>query len=68
MQVMYERCCGPDVHKKTVVACLFTVDATGHVAKEIRTFPTMTHDLLAMVDWLTAAGCTQVAMKSTGVY
>ncbi len=68
MQVLYECCCGLDVHKKTVVACLFMVDATGRVSKEIRTFSTMTHELLALADWLAAAGCTHVAMESTGVY
>ena len=45
MQVLYERCCGLDVHKKTVVACLFSVDTMGQVVKEIRTFATMTQDL-----------------------
>lgn len=50
MQVLYEGCCGLDVHKKTVVACLFTVDAAGRICKEVRTFPTMTQDLLALAD------------------
>jgi transposase len=56
------------MHKKFVVACLLTTSAEGHVQKESRTFSTMTHDLLAMLDWLQAAGCTRVAMESTSSY
>jgi transposase len=68
MQITYERCCGLDVHKQMVVACLLTRDAAGSRCQEIRRFSTMTHDLLALADWLTAAGCTTVAMESTGVF
>jgi len=68
MDVLYERCCGIDVHKKMVVACLITPDATGTPTKETRTYGTMTADLLEMQDWLVDAGCTHVAMESTGVF
>ncbi len=68
MDVLYERCCGIDVHKKMVVACLITPDATGTPTKETRTYGTMTADLLEMMDWLVDAGCTHVAMESTGVF
>src|SRR5438067_6071162 len=68
MEVLYPCCCGLDVHKKTVVACLLTTEPNGKVQKEVRTFTTMTQDLLALADWLTAAGCTHVAMESTGIY
>jgi len=68
MDVLYERCCGIDVHKKMVVACLITPDATGTPTKETRTYGTMTADLLEMLDWLVNAGCTHVAMESTGVF
>jgi transposase len=67
MDVMYSHCCGLDVHKKIVVACLLTPGADGKPTKEIRTFSTMTVDLVALADWLAAAGCTHVAMESTGV-
>jgi transposase len=67
MEVIHERCCGLDIHKKTVVACLI-VPGPGGPVKEIRTFGTMTEDLLALADWLGAAGCTIVGMESTGVY
>jgi transposase len=68
MHVVYERCCGLDVHKKVVVACLITLTANGQRQKEIRSFGTMTHDLLKLLDWLRAAGCTHIALESTGVY
>jgi transposase len=76
MNVVYERCCGLDVHKKSVVACLITPGSgsqgtptpNGSLNKEIRTFGTMTADLLALCDWLHSAGCTHVAMESTGIY
>ena len=68
MDVLYERCCGIDVHKKTVVACLMTPGTGGAPSKETRTYGTMTADLLELMDWLVDAGCTHVAMESTGVY
>jgi len=68
MDVIYPRCCGLDVHKRGVVACLVTPGADGVPSKEVRTFTAMTDDLLALSDWLAAAGCTHVAMESTGVY
>lgn len=68
MEVLYERCCGLDVHKKTVVACLLLPGPHGQPSKEKRTFGTMTGDLLAMADWLEGSGCTHVAMESTGSY
>lgn len=68
MEVVYRRCCGLDVHKKMVVACLLSLDERGQRQKEVRVFTTMTQDLLALADWLAAAECTQVAMESTGVF
>ena len=66
MEIVHRCCCGLDVHKQTVVACLRRVGADGRRSKELRTFGTMTDDLLALADWLRVAGCTQVAMESTG--
>jgi transposase len=68
MDVVYARCCGLDVHKRTVVACLIVPGPRGRPEKTIRTFGTMTADLQALADWLAAAGCTHVGMESTGVY
>jgi transposase len=68
MRVEYERCCGLDVHKETVVACVIVPDAAGRAAQETRTFGTMTEELRALAAWLRAQGVTQVAMESSGVY
>jgi transposase len=68
MDVLYARCCGLDIHKKTVVACLISGAQGPPPQKEVRTFRTMTAELLLLADWLQAAGCTHVAMESTGVY
>jgi transposase len=68
VEVVYERCCGLDVHKQTVVACLLVPGTGKQPRKEIRTFGTMTDELLQLGDWLAAAGCTHVAMESTGIY
>src|SRR6266576_1307027 len=68
MDVVYTRCCGIDIHKKSAVACVIVSQAKGPPRKEIRTFGTMTDDLLALADWLAAEGVTHVAMESTGVF
>jgi transposase len=68
MQVLHERCCGLDVHKKTVVACVLITQPEGAVRRQVRTFTTMTADLLALADWLDGLGVAQVAMESTGIY
>src|SRR5260221_3176945 len=65
MEILYARCCGLDIHKRTVVACLFVPGAEGTPTKEIRTFGTMTNDLLALSEWLAAAQFSHVAMEST---
>src|ERR1051326_1838208 len=68
MDIIVERCCGLDIHQATVVACLLSNIAGKKPLKVIKTFSTMTRDLLALRDWLLEAGCTAVAMESTGVY
>ena len=68
MDMIYEVCCGLDVHKRTVTACLRTAGSHGERRGAVRTFGTMTRELLELSAWLTSAGCTHVAMESTGVY
>jgi transposase len=68
MDVLHGCCAGLDVHKKTVVACVRRVDPAGKVSKNIKTFATMTGDLLNLSDWLAAQGVKVVAMESTGSY
>jgi transposase len=67
MEVINKRCCGLDVHKDTVVACLMIREG-GKVHKEVRTFLTMTVDLVVLHDWLKSHQVTHVAMESTGIY
>ena len=67
MEVLYRRCCGLDVHKETVVACLRIVSG-GEIVREVRTFETTTASLIALSEWLAENGCTHVAMEATGVY
>jgi transposase len=67
MQVLYPRCCGLDIHKKTVVACVLLTGQDGTLHRFVRTFGTMTADLLALGDWLRFHQVTHIAMESTGV-
>ena len=68
MEVIYPCCCGLDVHKREVVACVVSTDRDGTPHKEVRAFATMTPDILALADWLGAQEVSHVAMESTGVY
>jgi transposase len=68
VDTLYPRCAGIDVHKNNVVVCVRCCERPGKVAEEVRTFSTMTADLLALSDWLAEHGVTHVAMESTGVY
>jgi transposase len=68
MEVIYPCCCGLDVHKKSITACVLWAEAKGKSRKEKRRFGTFTHDLLQLADWLGESGVTHVAMESTGVY
>jgi transposase len=68
METIHERCCGLDVQKKTIVACLRISGPRGAPTRALRTFGTMPEDLLALADWPAGHGITHVAMESTGVY
>src|SRR5262249_45721232 len=68
VDTLYPRCAGIDGHTNNVVVCVRCCERPGKVAEEIRTFSTMTGDLLALSDWLAEHGVTHVAMESTGVY
>jgi transposase len=63
MEVVHARCCGVDVHKRTVVACVRSPEG-----QQTRTYGTTTGELLELADWLLACGVTHVAMESTGVF
>ena len=63
MEVVYRCCCGIDVQKSLIVACLRTGGK-----QELREFGTMTCEIKALANWLTKAGCEMAAMESTGSY
>jgi transposase len=67
MEVVYPCCCGLDVHKASITACVLWADR-GRARREKRRFGTFTRDLLELGDWLRACGVTHVAMEATGVY
>jgi hypothetical protein len=67
MDRVVERCCGLDVHKASVSACV-RVAAGGEIRQEIREFATTTRGLLLLSDWLASFGVTLVGMEATGVY
>jgi transposase len=68
MEAIIDRCCGLDVHKETVVACVLTARPAGRARRQIRTYGTTTGELEQLRDWLRETGCTHVGMESTGVY
>lgn len=68
MERQLERCCGLDVHKETVAACVRIGGRAGRATQHVQTFRTTAGDLLVLRDWLAAHAVTHVAMESTGVY
>jgi transposase len=68
LPVVLPICCGLDVHKKTVTACLLKLRASGKSVKVQRDFGTTTPQLRQLANWLRREGCQHVAMESTGVY
>jgi transposase len=68
LSVVYPVCCGLDVHKKHVSACLLHTDESGEIISEIREFQTFTDDLMNLRDWLVTHDCPIAAIESTGVY
>ncbi len=68
MELVNKRCCGLDVHKSSITACVIIAEPDRKRIKQARSFGAMTCDLLALVDWLQELGVTHVAMEATGVY
>lgn len=68
IQIIHPICCGLDVHKDKISACLITVNEVGKEEHELREFSTFTKDLYEMKKWLNENHCPVVAMESTGVY
>jgi hypothetical protein len=67
ISVCHPICCGLDVHKDIISACLIFVDESGEDISEIREFRSFTADLQSLRDWLLETGCPIVAMESTGI-
>jgi len=68
MDVLYPRCCGIDIHKKSITVCVLIRESGRKEQKQIREFGTTTSAILSCGDWLRDLGVTHVAMESTGVY
>jgi len=66
--VVHEVCCGVDVHKRSISACLTFSDEKGEEQSELAEFQTFTDDLIRFKEWLLERGCPVVAMESTGSY
>ncbi len=67
MEIVLPRCCGIDVHKKSLVACVRLLGPQGTVTRQVRTFGTMTEELRQLAAWLRAEAVTHAAIESTGV-
>lgn len=68
LRILFPRCAGLDVHKRSITACRRWTKRNGQVVVETRTFGTTTPELLLLLNWLLEFGCTHVAMESTGEY
>ena len=68
IRIVHPICCGLDVHKESVSACVLFPDDKGEEQCDIKVFGTFTDDLTHLRDWLATHNCPVVAMESTGVY
>lgn len=68
MQVLYRRCCGLDIHKRSITACILNADGSPDKIVKKREFGTYTEALRKLRFWLYANKVTHVAMESSGVY
>ncbi len=68
VEIVYPVCCGMDVHKSFVVACIAVTDERSHTQHHIKRFSTFTGDLRRLADWLASFGCRDVCMESAGKY
>lgn len=68
LSVLHPICCGLDVHKKSISACIITGDKNGNLEYEIKEFTTFTDDLILLKEWLMSNKCPVAAIESTGIY
>ncbi len=68
VEIVYPVCCGMDVHKSFIVACIAVTDERSHTEHHIKRFSTFTGDLRRLADWLASYNCRDVCMESAGKY
>lgn len=68
MEALLETCCGLDIHKEEITACLLTGGLNTKPSAAIRTFSTMSSGLQDLKEWLEKSNCNHIAMESTGIY
>jgi len=68
VSVVHPICCGLDVHKESISACLLVTGADGRESSELKQFGTFTADLRRLLDWLLEHDCPVAALESTGIY
>ncbi len=68
LKIVYPICCGMDVHKNFIVACIATTNNVGITTYKRRRFSTYTRDLHLCAKWLLENNCKDVCMESTGKY
>ena len=68
VEIVYPVCCGMDVHKSFIVACVAVTDEHSHTEHHIKRFSTFTGDLRRLADWLASYDCRDVCMESAGKY
>lgn len=68
LKIVHTICCGIDVHKTFVVACIASTNDKGVTTYQTQRFSTYTKDLRELAEWLAANNCKDVCMESTGKY
>ena len=68
VEIVYPVCCGMDVHKNFLVACIAVTDEHSHTEHHIKRFSTYTGDLRRLADWLATYNCRDACMESCGKY
>ena len=68
LKIVYRVCCGMDVHKSFVVACIASTNEQGVTTYKSKRFSTFTGDLRRCAAWLAENDCKDVCMESTGKY
>jgi transposase len=68
LKIVYPICCGMDVHKSFVVACIASTDGKGVTTYKSHRFSTFTKGLRELSHWLLQNDCRDVCMESTGKY